>query len=346
MARILCTGGGTLGSVTPLLALVPALQHEGHVVSWIGTWHGPEQALIKNQRVDFYGIIAPKFRRYFSLKHLCVPFQAVIAVVSVAVLMLRLRPELILSAGSYVSVPVVWIGRLLGARVVVHQQDVEVGLANRLMFPAAHVVTTVLEKYDRPIQHAHVVWTGNPVRDLTPTTHQFSFSGPTILIFGGGTGAASLNALMTAELCQHADVIHCTGEGKAPARIDSPRYHPFPFLTDGMKEALTIADVVVCRAGLGTLSELAYLKKAAIVVPLPGTHQEYNAELLKAHDAAIVRSQADLTPEQFTAEVISLLEHPQERTRLETKIQEVFPAHANETYLEVIHSLLRREKSF
>lgn len=343
MSRIVCAGGGTLGSVTPLLSLVPALRSHGHTVSWVGTYSGPERKLVEKAQVPFYPLVAPKFRRYVSFRHLLIPFEAAVSFVQSLVLVIRLRPQLVLSAGGFVAVPFAWVARMCGARVIVHQQDVEVGLANRLTFPVAHTVTTVLPSHDRSIEHRNVMWIGNPVRDLTPTTQQFHHHGQTILIFGGGTGAAGINALVSQSLCENATVIHITGEGKSAAPFEHLHYLHFTLLTEAMKEALQRADVVVCRAGLGTLSELASLKKAAIIIPLPGTHQEKNAELLSQHHAAVVIHQKGLTQETLSREVYRLLNNQAERTQLGTRLHALFPQDAVARYSALVDSVLRRE---
>lgn len=340
MARIVCTGGGTLGSVTPLLALVPYLRAAGHALSWIGTYTGPERLLIEKEGVPFYAIVAPKLRRYFTFKYILLPFESLIACVQSLWLVMRLRPELVLSAGGFVGVPVAWVARMCGARVIVHQQDVDVGLANRCTFPIASVVTTTLQHHRAHIRHRRVEWIGNPVRDLTPTTHVFTHLGPTIFVFGGGTGAVGINSVVSDELCEFATVIHATGKGKASARIKASRYFAYEFLGEEMKEALHRADVVVCRAGLGTLSELAFLKKAAIVIPLPGTHQEHNAQLLREHHAAIVCDQDSLTAHTLASQVNALLRDTALRKNMGIALQEIFPPHAAEKYVAVIESVL------
>ncbi|MCW1930289.1 MAG: UDP-N-acetylglucosamine--N-acetylmuramyl-(pentapeptide) pyrophosphoryl-undecaprenol N-acetylglucosamine transferase [Candidatus Kerfeldbacteria bacterium] len=341
MARIVCAGGGTLGSVTPLLALVPELQKRNAEVTWIGTYRGPERQVVEGAGVRFFPIVAPKFRRYISWRHLLLPCEFLFSLIQSFCLLAYLRPHLVLSAGGFVAVPVIWLGKVFGAKVIVHQQDVEVGLANRLSFFVADIITTALPLHERVINRHNVVWTGNPVRDLAPTTHIFSHTGPTILIFGGGTGAAGINALVSKELCVNATVIHITGAGKSSASFEDPHYITFPFLREEMKEALARADVVVCRAGLGTLSELAALKKAAIIIPLPGTHQEKNAQLLTEHHAAVVRTQSDLTPTALANQVAELLANPLARHTLGSSLHALFPQNTVGRYGEIIDATLR-----
>lgn len=340
MAHIVCVGGGTLGSVTPLLALTSALRRRHHELVWIGTYTGPERDVVQEQNIPFFAIIAPKLRRYFSWRHILMPIEWCAAILQSFFLLARLRPAVILSAGGFVAVPVVWVGRCFGIPSIIHQQDADIGLANRLSFPAARVVTTVFDEQRARIRHSRVIWTGNLVRDLTPTTTRFRWSEPTVLIFGGGTGAAGINALVSASVCEHAQVIHVTGKGKSGASISHPRYHEFALLTEEMKEALTIADLVVCRAGLGTLSELAYLRKAAIIIPLPQTHQEQNVLSIQKNDAALVLAQETLTQDKLTAQVNRLLSHAALRRAYGERLAQTIPTCAPEQYIAVIESVL------
>jgi UDP-N-acetylglucosamine--N-acetylmuramyl-(pentapeptide) pyrophosphoryl-undecaprenol N-acetylglucosamine transferase len=306
---ILLTGGGTLGSVTTLLALVPHLQKKGYAVHWVGTVDGPERELVEAAGIPFSAIRAPKFRRYFTWKHLLMPYELVKGCMQAFQLLYAEKPAAIVTAGGFVSVPVVWMGWVRKVPALIHQQDVQLGLANFLMTPCATAFTVTFEASMKHFPRSKTLWTGNPVRDLTPTTHVFALdtSVPTVLVFGGGTGAHALNALVSTALCEIANVIHSTGKGKAAPAITHPRYHHSELLGEEMKEALRAATVVVCRAGLGTIAELSALRKPAIVVPLPGTHQERNAALLRKQHAAIVCEQKHLTPTSLVDTIRTIL---------------------------------------
>ncbi len=322
MKPIVLTGGGTLGPVTTLLAIAPFLKKQGYVLQWVGTRNGPERAIVEAAGIPFTSIVAPKFRRYFSWRHLLVPCELILGCVQAFRYLSLHKPAAIVSAGGFVSVPVVWMGWLLKIPSVIHQQDVRLGLANMLMATFASRITVTFQDSARFFSKAKTVWTGNPVRDLQPTTNAIVLDStvPTVLIFGGGTGAQAINTLVSAALCEYANVIHLTGIGKTAVAITHPRYHRFDLLKEEMKEALAKADVVVCRAGLGTLTELAALGKPAIVIPMPRTHQEYNAAVLRDAEAAVVCDQRVLTPETFTQEVRSLLYNTQKCEELKQNI--------------------------
>lgn len=309
--KIFLTGGGTAGSVTPLLAVAEQLRQ--HELWFVGTKHGVERSLVPNY-VRYLSVPAGKLRRYFDWRNLVDPVVVVVAFFYSLWLIVRYAPEVIVSAGSFVSVPVVWAAWWCNVPVVIHQQDLQVGLATRLMRLAAHQVTMAFPEI--PLRDAAHI--GNPVRSLTPTTQQFKLDTtvPTVLIFGGGTGAAAINRLVTPELCAQANVIHLTGKGKAGLTPAPARYHQFELLTEAMPEALHVADVVVCRAGLGTLSELAVLKKPTIVIPIPQSHQEHNAKYFADHKAVVSLNQLQLTPTLFTQTILRLLADQAERQRL------------------------------
>lgn len=356
-----------MGSVSPLLAVAPMLRAQGHEVRFVGTHSGPERGVVEAAHIPFVWIVAPKFRRYVSLWHLLVPFQFCVALLQSLILLFRWRPDVIVSAGGYVSVPVVWVGWVLRIPSVIHQQDIAPGVANRLMAPCAAKITVAFKdslrhfdnfhrlrgssphlerKNDSSFGDArfgdfvdqHVVWIGNPVRDLTPTTHVFQLdsSVPTVLIVGGGTGARAINELVTVSLCDFANVIHVTGKGRAVNDIHHARYRSFEFLGEELKEALAKADLVVSRAGLGFISELATLGKPSIVIPMPNSHQEQNAEMLQHHKAALVVNQESLTPELFAATVQKVLENTPLREKVSQQLCVLFKKNAAQSLNNVI----------
>lgn len=341
--KIVLTGGGTLGSVSPLLAVVPELKARGHELYFIGTQSGPEETVVEKAGVEFFHITAPKLRRYFSLRHVLMPFEMIIGVLQSFLLLMQWQPKVIVSAGSFVSVPVVLAGSFMGIPCVIHQQDLQQGLAIRIMRKYARKITVVFEETTKYFPKSRVEWIGNPVRDLTPTTNTIAVdaSVPTVMIFGGGTGAAAINDLVSDRLCAFANVIHVTGVGKSVSAVKHARYYAFEFLNEEMKEALAKADVVVARAGLGTISELAVLGKPAIIIPMPKSHQELNADLLKRNSAAVVLAQKELTPESFAQSVEALIGDKQKQAALSKAISALVKPNAHQKFVEILESVVR-----
>lgn len=344
--NVLLTGGGTLGPVTPLLALVPGLRKAGAQLFFAGTPDGPEKALVNAMDIPFWSIPAPRFRRFVTWRHVLMPFEMIRSLLQARRLLRDWKPQVIVSAGGFVSVPVVWMASARNIPSVIHQQDVRPGLANKLMERFAHSITVSFPSSVDDFHGRAVEWVGNPVRDLAPTTQEFKLDKkfPTILVFGGGTGAQALNELVRAEWCDRANVIHITGEGKVAHPIQHPRYHKFQLLGEEMKEALKKADIVVCRAGLGTISELAALKKPAIIIPLPKSHQEDNAAWLKKNHAAVVLRQEEVTAENILQQIEILIKDQHLRIQLGEHIGELYRPDAADRLVEIILELVQRRR--
>lgn len=303
--RILFTGGGTLGPVAPLLAVAEELA-DGNKLFWIGTARGPEAALVAKAGIPFRAIAAAKFRRYFSLWTLLDPLLFLIGLLEAIGVLITLMPDVIVGAGGYVSVPVVIAGKLLGIPSLIHQQDVLPGLANKIMAPFARAVTVAVPESAAAFDVRKTTVVGNPVRRAIEDValhhderrhdalRHFGFLGskPIVLVTGGGSGASALNAAVDAmldELLAVADVLHLTGLGKRGSH--GIGYVSREVATDEMPLAYAAADVVVCRAGMSTISELLVLGIPSVVTPMPHTHQEANAEFLVQHGNAVVVGQ-------------------------------------------------------
>lgn len=318
--NIIFTGGGTLGPVTPLLAVireVRALAPEAGV-AWIGTEDGPERRLVADAGVPFHAVSAGKLRRYLSWRNLTDPFRVIGGFFAARALLRRLRADAVVSAGGFVAVPVAWAARSLGVPVHVHQQDARPGLANRLSLPAATSMSVTLERSLADFRRHRPTWTGNPVRaelaggsfDAAKRAFGLEDGTPTLLVMGGGTGAAGLNRLVWGALpsiTERAQVIHVAGPGKADPSVAAVRYHQYELLTADLPHAYAAADLVVTRAGMGSLTELAALGKPAVIVPMPGSHQEDNAKAYADGAGAVSLDERRVTPDAFAAAVLALL---------------------------------------
>jgi len=324
--RILFVGGGTLGSVTPLLAVGEALRARvpGVEFRWWGTRNGPERAVIAAAGIPFQSLPSGKLRRYWDVRNILDVVVIAYATGVAFVRFLRQRPSVVVGAGSFVQVPVAWAAWVLRIPVVIHQQDARAGLANRLAAPVATRITAVFPACAHAFGRRTVAVIGNPVRraildaralDPHDAKRRFGFSGdrPVLLIIGGGTGARALNELVRAalpSLSAHADVIHVTGKGKGEMTNDERRmtkYRSFELLTNDLPYAYAAADLVVARAGMGTITECMAIGKPTAFVPMPGTHQEENAAQVAAAGAGVVWDERALTATIFTARVRELL---------------------------------------
>lgn len=357
--KVLMVGGGTLGSVTPLLAVAEelgcarsrsgGLQASTHgdlkvAATFWGTRSGPERQFVEAAGIPFRSIPAGKLRRYWDLRNL-LDFVVVKWAFWVALIrLIRWRPSVVVGAGSFVQVPVMWAAWVLRISIVIHQLDVRPSLANRLVAPFASKITVTFPASTKAFHRAEVV--GAPVRrtilaarDLNPreAKRHFGFTGdrPVLLILGGGTGAQALNELIAAALSAltiQADVLHITGSRKVRIREYAPdameRYRSFELLTDDLPSAYAAADLVVSRAGMGTIAELAALGKPTVLVPMPGTHQENNAAALVERRAAIALNQRELTSSKLVRQAFALLRDTRHRVALSRAVADLFPSDA------------------
>ena len=328
--RVLLAGGGSGGSATPVLAVAQALRRRDASVEflYVGTRAGPEAALAAAQGIPFAGVEAGKLRRYWDVRNLTDPFRVLAGIAASYALVRRFQPRLAFAAGGFGAVPPMVAARLVGARTLIHQQDVEPGLANQLLVPFAERITVSLASSLAHFPKRRTAVTGNPVREeilsaepgVAFTRLELEPDAPLVLVTGGGTGALGLNQLVAAaapRLVERAQVVHLTGRGRGvPAQTASSRYRAIEFLVNEMPHLLAAATVVVSRAGMGTLTELAALGRPSVIVPMPGSHQWANAQAFARLGAIEVADQQALTPDSLAARVLSLLADAPRREQL------------------------------
>jgi len=376
--KILLTGGGTGGSVSPLLAVASGLRMSDfgcrtsdvglrtYEFLWVGTKFGPEREMVEKTGIKFIAMPAGKLRRYFSLKNFLDPFKIIAGFFKSLFVILRFKPDLIMTAGAFVSVPIVWAAWILRVPILVHQQDVRPGLANKLMAPFANVITVTFEESLKNYGKK-AVWTGNPVgfrmsdfgcrisdvgfrmSDVGFRMSDFGKELPLILVVGGGTGAMEINKLVwesLEELTKFCQIIHVFGKGKGIRNQESGirNYVSYDFLEhEKVIEIMKIADVVVSRAGLGFLTEISYLAKPAIIIPIPDTHQEDNARIFSKNEAAMVLDQKKLTARDFINKIRGLLKDETLRHKLSSNVAGVMKKGASEAMVVIAMKLINNE---
>lgn len=332
--RVLLTGGGTGGSVGPLLALAVELRRRqpGVEFLFIGSQSGPEASLCEAAGIPFKSIPAGKLRRYWSWTNMTDLGRLWTAYWAARRIVAAWQPTVVVAAGSFVAVPVVWAAHQQGSKVLIHQQDLRPGLANRLMAGSTDIITVAFEKSlrDFPKRKTHLV--GNPVREEinrgsgAEGQKIFSLTSgvPTVLVVGGGTGSEALNQLISAtafRIVRKWQIIHITGQRTPVIALHDDRYHQYQFLTWQYPHAVAAADLVITRAGLGAISELAAVGKPAIFVPLPNTHQLENAQVIKDVGGGLVVSQHEMT-ENKLLELLDQFRHdPKLATQWSTNIR-------------------------
>lgn len=349
MKRILFVGGGTLGPVTPLLAVASALRRlePKLVLGWVGTPTGPERSLVQAASIPFFDLPVVKWPRYPTLQWLTMPFKWLSARAKAKALIQEWKPDLVVSAGGFTAVPLVYAAAAAGIPCVTHQLDKEPGLANRKIAAKCVEVTTSFTYAESPFPGVKTEQIPTPVRftlaDVPSRTIAATHFGldpqrPIILVFGGGTGAMGLNTAIQNTLdawLEFTQVIHSTGAGKEQQLRSKPGYTVKPFIgslvpelqKDEMLLAYAAADIVIMRAGLGSLSECtSSLQKPTILVPMPNSHQEANAHEFEQVGAAFVVHQESPT---FEKELLStaqeLLRDVEERVALGIRAQQILP---------------------
>ncbi|MFW0837748.1 MAG: UDP-N-acetylglucosamine--N-acetylmuramyl-(pentapeptide) pyrophosphoryl-undecaprenol N-acetylglucosamine transferase [Candidatus Komeilibacteria bacterium] len=317
--KLVFTGGGTMGSVSPLIAEIDyLLSAHGFLPEdflWIGTIAGPERAVVKKYNIKYRAIPAGKLRRYFAWQNLIDPLKVGAGLVSAWQVLRHWRPQVVVTAGSFVSVPVVLAAKILGIKILVHQLDLVPGLANRLMSRWADKVTVSWPELLDKFVGEKTEWVGTPIRREiwkpvnVPLTPKLTLLGdrPLLLVMGGGTGARDINELVAAQLpvlLKNWEIFHITGPNKS-IHVDLPNnlakyYQQREFVHDDLGYLIQAADVIVARAGIGTISEIMTMGKSAVIIPIPHSHQEINADYFSRHGAIIKLDQMKLTGVAFT----------------------------------------------
>lgn len=349
MKKIVFVGGGTMGSVMPLVAVAQALQKENSDFKyyWFGTFYGVERSFFRTKKeFKFFPVWSVKLRRYFDLRLIFLPLGLILGFLESLVLLAIIRPRLVVGAGSFVELPVAvaaWIWRV---PVLIHQQDLRPGLANRLTAPFVTKISVVFPPSMKFFLGKKTVAASNSLRQEIFTSSDAAArdffkleSGlPVILVLGGSTGALVLNEQIKnilPDLLAVAQVIHVTGRGKK-SDFEHPRYKAYDFLGKEIFDALAVADIVVSRAGLGSLTELSHFGSPTILAPMRGTHQEDNAEYACAAGAALCLERDDVN--LLKEKINGLLFNTEKRLQLSKNMRELFPT--KQTLTDVVREML------
>jgi UDP-N-acetylglucosamine--N-acetylmuramyl-(pentapeptide) pyrophosphoryl-undecaprenol N-acetylglucosamine transferase len=322
---ILIMAGGTGGHVFPALAIAKALQEKGYTVSWLGTVHGLENKVIAKTNIPFYTLPSKGLRRKSLFARLMGGLAMGAAFMKAILLMRRLRPNLVVGFGGYASVPGGVAAKIVGVPLVIHEQNALPGLANQFL---AKFSKTVLTAFPNVLdQHTKVVVTGNPIRaefkDMLQVPQQPSKSHALrILVLGGSLGAQALNQAVPSALKQlpagtSIYIKHQCGREHEAMTQTAYAGCTFPYeihtFLDPVADALAWADLVICRAGAMTISELSYCAKPSILVPYPNAvddHQTHNARYLSNEGAAILIPQNQLNATTLANILLEFCQYP------------------------------------
>ena len=313
MKRIVLTGGGTAGHVTPNMALVPKLIDEGYDIAYIGSYEGMERKLIDDIGVPYYGISSGKLRRYFDLKNFTDPFRVIKGYFEAKKILKKLHPNVVFSKGGFVTVPVVIAAKKLHIPVIIHESDMTPGLANKLSIPSASKVCCNFPETIEHLPKGKAVLTGSPIRqELFQGRKEtglklcgFQADKPVLLIIGGSLGSVAINNAIRNnldELLKTYQIIHLCGRGNLDQSLDTRKgYRQFEYVKDDLKHYFACADVVVSRAGANAICELLALRKPNVLIPLglnaSRGDQILNAKSFEKQGYSYVLQEEDVTSE-------------------------------------------------
>ena len=325
MKRIILTGGGTAGHVTPNIALLPRLKELGYDIQYIGSYTGIEKELIEPFGIPYHGISSGKLRRYFSVQNFTDPFRVLKGFREAHKLIRQLKPDVIFSKGGFVSVPVVLAGKRCKVPVIIHESDMTPGLANKIAIPSAAKVCCNFPETLKSLPKGKAVLTGSPIRQELLSGNKiaamdmchFTSDKPVILVIGGSLGAVAVNnAVREAlpELLKDFQIIHLCGKGKMDESLkDVEGYCQFEYIKNELRNLFALADIVISRAGANAICELLALHKPNLLIPLSANasrgDQILNARSFERQGFSLVLEEEQLTKETLLNAVKTLYEN-------------------------------------
>lgn len=327
MKRIILTGGGTAGHVTPNIALIPRLRELGYDIQYIGSYEGIEKKLIEEFGIPYHGISSGKLRRYFDLKNFSDPFRVVKGYFEAKKILKDLKPDVIFSKGGFVTVPVVQAAKNLHIPVIIHESDMTPGLANKLAIPAASKVCCNFPETIPHLPKGKAVVTGSPIREELRSGNKlaalkfcgFTADKPVLLVIGGSLGSVAVNRAIRSilpELLKTFQVIHLCGKGNLDESLNGTAgYVQFEYIKQELADLFALADIVVSRAGANAICELLDLRKPNLLIPLSAAasrgDQILNAQSFQKQGFSEVLQEEEITPELLLSTIHKLYENRQ-----------------------------------
>ena len=324
MKRIILTGGGTAGHVTPNIALLPRLKELQYDIHYIGSYNGIEKELIEQFGIPYHGISTGKLRRYFSVQNFTDPFRVVKGLGDAKKLIKILKPDVIFSKGGFVSVPVVLAGKSRHVPTIIHESDMTPGLANKVSLSAATKVCCNFPETLEYLPEGKAVLTGSPIRQELLSGDKFkareflhfTSDKPVIMVVGGSLGSVAVNDAVRGilpDLLKSYQVIHLCGKGKVDSSLEGLEgYAQFEYIKEELKHLFALTDVVISRAGANAICELLALHKPNLLIPLSANasrgDQILNARSFERQGFSVVLEEEELTPEVLLSAINHLYE--------------------------------------
>ena len=348
--RIVFTGGGTAGHVTPNIALIEVLRPEGWQIDYVGSVDGVEKTMINAINIPYHAVSSGKLRRYFSWKNFLDPFNIMLGIGQAYLLMRKLKPDVVFSKGGFVGFPVVvgaWLNRI---PVVAHESDMTPGLANRLSFPFVNKICVTFAAAKKHFKNQESVEvTGTPIRQELFNGNKakglslcgFNQEKPCLLIIGGSQGASVINTCVRQvldKLCEHFQIVHLCGKGKLDnALIGKSGYYQLEYANKELADLFAVSDMVVSRSGANSLYEILALEKPHVLIPLSKQasrgDQIQNARYFQQQGISVVVNEENLTPEAL---LVAINEVGVNRDKIIKKISELGIESATMKIIDVI----------
>ena len=311
MKKIVLTGGGTAGHVTPNIALIPYLKEAGYEIHYIGSYDGIEKTLISDLDIPYYGISSGKLRRYLSLKNFTDPFRVLKGFSQAKRLMKEISPDIVFSKGGFVTVPVVKAAAKHHIPTILHESDMTPGLANKLCRKHAKKICCNFPETVELFPSGQAQLTGSPIRKELITGDKaaglklcgFNTEKPVLMVIGGSLGALHVNEAIRNilhDLLEKYQIIHVCGKGKVDESFYSTTgYYQFEYVNEELKDLFAAADIVISRAGANVICELLAMKKPSLLIPLPASasrgDQILNARSFKKQGYSDVLEEENMT---------------------------------------------------
>lgn len=350
--KIVLSGGGTGGSVTPLIFVYQELKNDFDFL-FVGTYQGIEKEMISKEGINYKAIISGKWRRYFSFSNFIDLFKIFLAFWQSLFLLIKERPSLVFSAGGFVAVPLSYAAWFLRIPVLIHQQDVLPGLANKLISPLAQKITVTFSKSLKIYKNkseviGNIGFKNKCVLSKENILQKYNLiNQKTLLVLGGGTGSLFINNLINNSLPLlplDINIIHVFGKQERDIieKSDYKNYRKFSFIAhQELMEIMNVCDLVVTRAGLSTLTEISFLSKPSIIIPMPDSHQEENAKEFEIAKGAIVLNEKKITIESFVSNVIKVINDSELRKSISFNSSKVIK-NGNQAMITIIRSFLNK----
>lgn len=326
--KIIMTGGGTAGHVTPNVALMPRLKELGYEIQYIGTKDGIEKSIIEKENIKYHAISSGKLRRYIDIKNFTDPFKVIKGIVQAAAIIRREKPNVVFSKGGFVSVPVVIGAHFCRVPVVAHESDITPGLANKLSSPYCTKICVTFPETANNIKGNKAVLTGSPIRKELFLGKRIEglkicgFSGerPIILVIGGSLGSKAINDAVRKSLNKlllKFDIIHVCGKGNIDDNLRSTKgYKQFDYVGEELPHLLNAADMAISRAGANAIFEFLALKKPNLLIPLSKKSsrgdQILNAASFEKNGYSMVIEEEEVNEERLLKAVYKLYEDRKE----------------------------------